>query len=128
MRRLASLVSLLVLALPAVAAGQDAAPEAEAASGRLHLRVDSGIEDGGTRYVMRGQQVEVRGIVAPYRLAQYATVEVSRAGDRVLRERVLIRKVGDEGRFVIRFAARNTGRYIVRAEHAQTPQLDGLSA
>jgi hypothetical protein len=125
MRRALALAVLAALVITAPAAAQEGAPQQ--VGGNLALRVVSGLPDGDAVYVARGQRVEVEGVVSRFAPLQYADVEISSAGDRVASERVLIRKVGETGRFRVRFTARRAGRYLVRAEHAETPEQAGFA-
>ena len=120
---------LLVPALmspPAFAQADDAQRERDdgedRARGRMVLRVESGIDDRGRTYVARGQRVTLRGAVSEYAPEQFVAVTVTRGGRELDSRRLLIRKDGDVGRFTYRFTARRSGRYLIRAYHAPTPQ------
>ena len=130
MKRLAPLVVCLGLFPPAASAQEPAAPvdpAAAAAGGRLVLRV-GGIPDGDKTYVARGQTVVVRGSVSLFAPLQHAQVTVSRRGRQVVSRRLLIRKDGNAGRFTLRFRARRSGTYSIRAFHEATPEQRELFA
>jgi hypothetical protein len=128
MKRLAPLLLCLGLLAPEAFAQEQPAQDGERAGGRLVLRVASGIPDGDRIYVARGQTVELRGAVSDFAAGQYADVTVTRRGRRVLSQRVLIRKDGEAGRFRVRFRARRTGTYRIRAFHASTSEQRELFA
>ena len=123
MKRLAALI------LASAALAPNAAAQApDRSTGRLALRVVSGLSDRGTVYVARGQRVEVRGSVSRFVPLQYADVEIRRRGRRVASDRLLIRRAARGGRFRLRFTARRTGVYLIRAAHAATPEQGTLRA
>ena len=115
MRRPA-LITACALSLFA-AAPASAAPSGEAAAAKaapLSLWPRSGLRDGGRHYAAKGQRVLVAGTLRPYVADRAVHVTVSR-GKRASELRAVVRKVGRDGRFLVAFTARRSGRYVVRA-------------
>lgn len=70
----------------------------------------------------------MRGTVRPFRPGQRVTVRVHRGKGKVARRSVEVRQVGtkDRGTFASTFRTGGTGRLVVRAVHAATPELATL--
>jgi len=115
----------LFAAAPARAEAAGVAAAAKAAPMSLWPR--SGLRDGGRHYAIKGQRVLVAGTLRPYVAGQAVAVTVSRSGRRS-KLRAGVRKVGRDGRFLVAFTARRSGRYVVRARGAATEDRGAITA
>ena len=115
MRRLALVVVCVLSPLAPAPARAEAGGEAAAAKAApMSLWPRSGLRDGGRHYAIKGQRVRIAGTVRPYVPGQSVAVTVSR-GKRATRVGAAVRKAGRDGRFLVAFTARRSGRYVVRA-------------
>ena len=117
----------------AVSPAADGAPDADGAATpsqpRLSLASDSGLKDGRSRYVLKGQSVRIGGVLRPYVKGQRVVVKVNRGGKRVVRKEVgLAERKDGSGEFYIRFRVAKTGAHSVVAEHVSTPELAAVSS
>jgi len=128
MKRVASLVALLLVAAPSAAAQEPEAapappaPRAQASdTAWLGLSLRAGLIDGGRTYVGRGQGLALDGDVRSFMPGQVVAVEFSRGNSTVARKVVPIRRArGGRGKFAVRLKAARTGRYTIRAVHRET--------
>jgi peptidoglycan hydrolase-like protein with peptidoglycan-binding domain len=120
------LVMAVALAAPGAAAGQ--APPAEEApsaapapppKAKLALKLVR-VGSGG---VLAGRRWAVRGTVRPYVPGQRVTVRFHRRGKKIAARRLVVRRAGSRGTFVLGFRARTPGRITVSASHRRTAQL-----
>jgi lipoprotein-anchoring transpeptidase ErfK/SrfK len=137
MRRTAFLTSVLLLACAAPAAAQAPPPPAPApappapvptppAAGTLSIGLE---QIGGTRAtILAGDRFRVRGTVTPYVAGQRVVVRLYRGARKIQTRTVTVKPVGGRGAFVLGLQSRGTGRAIVRASHAATPELASLQA
>lgn len=99
------------------------------AAGKLSVALERVARDGRRGSVaLTRSKFGVRGTVAPFRPGQRVTVRVYRGKRKVARRSVKVRQVGtkDRGTFALTFRTGGTGRLLVRAVHAVTPELATL--
>ena len=111
------LITACALSLFAAAPARAGAAGGEATAAKaapLSLWPRSGLRDGGRHYAVQGQRVLVAGTLRPYVAGRAVAATVSRAGRRT-KLRARVRKVGRDGRFLVAFTVRRSGRYVVRA-------------
>ena len=96
------------------AAGRPAARAANASN--LSVRLDGGLRDRGSRYVMKGHRLTVEWTERTYAPGQAVTVDLVRRGRLVRRVSVAVTPdSGGAGRFRAHVTAARTGRHLVDA-------------
>jgi lipoprotein-anchoring transpeptidase ErfK/SrfK len=130
-RRQAPLIAVagaLALAVPAAATGA-APPPATAKPAVMAIKVASGIEDRGTRWVLTRDKLLVLGKIREYVPGEKVTIELSRGGKVVDQGEAKVEPWnGTTGKFQKRFRINDDGRYKVIARHtADTAQDAGIS-
>ena len=126
-RLLIAAVCMPVLVPAAPARAEEGGDAAAAKAAPMSLWPRSGLRDRGRHYAIKGHRVRVAGTVRPYVPGQSVTVTVAH-GRRSANLRGVIRKAGRNGRFVVAFTARRSGRYVVRARHEATPEQGEMTA
>src|SRR3954464_5827265 len=126
MRRAALILGSLspALLLPAVAAAQTPPPAPTTpapAPGAISITLDRTHHVGHDDVALRGDQVRVRGTVAPYVAGQKVVVRVYRGGRRVAAETARVHPAagGAKGGFTVAFKP-PAGSLLVRASHRAT--------
>jgi hypothetical protein len=129
----AALAGLLLLASPAAAQlpvdpGQPPGAPAEAAPAEMSVGIATGLSERGRRYVIAGDRLLVRGTLRPFVAGETVTVELLRGRRRVSRRTVEVKDDGGTGRFEVKFKARRSGRYTVRAAHSASDRQQEAKA
>ena len=96
--------------------------------GSMSVRVVSGMTDGRTRYVAKGQRILVHGAVEPYVEGERYVVELRRRGRVVASRTVQASRDGNVGRFTARFKVRRAGGHAIRARHDASSNQGAFAA
>jgi hypothetical protein len=92
-------------------------PAPERADASLVVRINGGLSSHGRRYVLRGDNLVVRGKIKPFVAGQKVLIEMFKRGHRVRR---VVAKVHKGGKFEVAFKLHRTGGLGVRARHKAT--------
>ena len=102
------------------------APAPAPADASLVVRIDGGLSSHGRKYVLRGDNLVVRGKIKPFVAGQKVLIEMFKHGKRVRR---VVAAVHKGGKFRVAFKLHRTGGLGVRARHKATKkQKAGKSA
>ena len=133
MKRLALATTLSIAGAIALAPAATGTPGAEGSATptkpRLSLASDSGLKDGRSRYVLKGQAVRIAGVLRPYVKGETVVVKVYRGGKQVVRKDVHLSERKDgSGEFVIGFRPAKAGPHSVVAEHVASNSLGAVKS
>jgi hypothetical protein len=125
--RVKTVLSLLVtsLALAPAAAAQAPATPTPPEDAAISARIDSGLTYKGRSYVVKGDQVLVRGTLKPVVPGQKVVVELFRHGKKISQA---TRNVRSDGTFQAKVRARRDGALALWVTHKKTDQQKQANA
>jgi L,D-transpeptidase-like protein len=89
----------------------------------MWIALDTGIVDRGTRWLLAGDRLLVRGHINPFVKGEKVQIELSQSGKPIDTRTVNVKKdKGTKGKFQIRFAIKRDAVYSVIARHDATLQ------
>jgi len=124
-----AVLSLALIAVPAVAAAQDPEPElTEPPVVQVKTTIKLGFTGLTQRQVLAGESWTIKGTVASYVAGQNVVLTITRRGRKVITRTLAIKQDGSVGRFALPMKLNQGGRLTIRASHAATAEMDAAQS